>query len=500
MQADPDDASATPPRPPWPLRWLPYVPPLLAVAVTAAGIAVAHARPIFGANVIAGPRPEAGQPLFARAIVVRHDAGGIGRAALVEVRLRGDGVRGQASVTDEEGVTELRLEAPLPASFDVDGRVDGAWLPLARVDASRLAAPDPTDGALDEPRTFGRASGELLVAAAPERTALVPEVPGAAWVRVQRRDAHGVQPVEGAHVTVSADAGIFEVQPTAVTDATGLARVRLTPGAPPVMITVEAKKDALAGAWAGTLGAVYATPYPACDGTLSTGLAALDVVGPATLRRAYWDLWSHGARIGGGAIAFDAAHRAQVPLPRDAAGEYDLELSSSPDAPARDDLAHAIAWPLVIAQDPVDGLAALSDDPRFARALPPPTGSLRPWGAALPATIAFARASLPRRDTVASGLDAAFAREKARGARVRRWTTLAVFAAGMVELAIVVQLGLFSRSAHVDAEIDAILREGGPTRADGQPHVRKLASMFVGAIGIVALIFAALAIMAAGLR
>jgi hypothetical protein len=503
----PAGASA-PARAPRLLRWLPYAPPLAAVGVAAAAFAVAHARPVFGARILAGARPEAGAPLTARAIVVRHDGGGLGRIAQLEVRVRGEGVRGQASVTDEEGVSELRLESPLPPSFEVEGKLEGAWLPLAHVELSALPPSDPKLGMLDVPRSSGRASGALVVAAAPERTALVPQVPGAAWVRVQRRDPHaasGLQPVEAARVTIVGDAGVSETQGAALTDVSGLARVRLTPGAPPVMITVKAEKDGLEGAWEGTLGAVYATPYPAGDGALATGLGAVDVVAPTSLRRAYWDLWRAGARVGGGAIAFDANHKGALPLPRDAAGAYDLELSSSADPQSSEDLSHAIAWPLVIAKDPVEGLSALLGDPRFDRAIPPPTGSLRPWSAALPATIAFARASIPRRDVVAYGLDAAFAVEQARGQRVRRWATVAIVAAALIEIAIVLQLGLFSRSAHADAEIEALLREEGDPGAselDGRapPRTRKLASMVVGALGIVTLIFAALAIMAAGLR
>lgn len=509
MSEEPDadaaeDAPApAPARGPRLLRWLPYAPPLAAVGVAAAAFAVAHARPVFGARILAGSRPDAGAPLTARAIVVRHDGGGLGRIAQLEVRVRGDGVRGQASVTDEDGVSELRVEPPLPASFEVEGKLDGAWLPLAHVELSALPPLDPKLGMLDEPRSSGRSSGALVVAAAPERTALVPQVQGAAWVRVQRRDPHaasGLQPVESARVTIVGDAGVSETQGSALTDAGGLARVRLTPGAPPVMITVKAEKDGLEGTWEGTLGAVYATPYPAGDGALATGLAAVDVIAPTSMRRGYWDLWRAGVRVGGGAIAFDASHKGAVPLPRDAAGAYDLELSSSADPQSSEDLSHAIAWPLVIAKDPVEGLSALLDDPRFDRAIPPPTGSLRPWGTALPATIAFARASIPRRDVVAYGLDAAFAVEQARGQRVRRWAMVAILAAALVEIAIVLQLGLFSRSAHADAEIDALLREDGAADERAPLRTRKLASMVVGALGIVALIFAALAIMAAGLR
>lgn len=520
MSEEPDDDDAPAPMPtPMPapsrarrlLRWLPYAPPLAAVGVAAAAFAVAHARPVFGARILAGARPEAGAPLTARAVAVRHDGGGLGRIAQLELRVRGEGVRGQASVTDEEGVSELRVEAPLPPSFEVEGKLEGAWLPLAHVELSALPPADPKRGMLDEPRSSGRASGALVVAAAPERTALVPQVPGAAWVRVQRRDPHaasGLLPVEGARVTLVGDAGVNETQGVALTDAGGLARVRLTPGAPPVMITAKAEKDGLEGAWEGTLGAVYATPYPAGDGALTTGLAAVDVIAPTSLRRAYWDLWRAGVRIDGGAIVFDANRKGAVPLPRDAAGAYDLELSSSADPQSSEDLSHAIAWPLVLAKDPVEGLSALLDDPRYDRAIPPPTGSLRPWSAALPATIAFARASIPRRDVVAYGLDAAFAVEQARSLRVRRWAMVAIFAAALVEIAIVLQLGLFSRSAHADAEIDALLREEAPpgeTRpraSDERAPARtgQLASMVVGALGIVTLIFAALAIMAAWLR
>ena len=89
---------------------------------------------------------------------------------------------------------------------------------------------------------------------------------------------------------------------------------------------------------------------------------------------------------------------------------------------------------------------------------------------------------------------------------MRRWATVAIFAAALIEIAIVLQLGLFSRSAHADAEIDALLRDQGEIgdalepEERAAPHPKQLASMVIGALGIVALIFAALAIMAAGLR
>lgn len=521
-----DDVSAphepdapAPPPPPRASRWarlarlLPYGPPLAAVAIAGGAITIAHARPVYGARVIAGGRPDAGAPLTARAVVVRHDGGGVGRIAQLEVRLRGDGVRGQASVTDEEGVTELRLEPPVPGAFALEGRVDGAWTELARVSLSAIPARDPRLGAVDEPRSSGRATGALAVAAAPERSALVPQVPSAAWVRVQRRDARGLSPVEGARLTVTGDAGVSLVQQAATTDVSGLARVAITAGAPPVMITVKAEKDGAEGRWEGTLGAVYATPYPAGDGALARGLSSIDVFAPTQLRRAYWDLWRDGVRVGGGAITFDAAHKGSVPLPPDAAGEHDLELGSSPDPQSSEELSHSIAWPLVIANDPVEGLAALLGDPRFDRAIPPPTGSLAPWSAALPATLAFARPAIPRREIVASGLEAAFAAEQARGVRVRRWAIVGIFAGALLEIAIVLQLGLLSPSARADEEIEALARAGDEdeagadqARSRGAPDEgpskgpRKIASMVVGALGTVMLIFAALAVMAAGLR
>jgi hypothetical protein len=485
-------------------RWLPYGPPLAAVAVAAFAITVGRARPVFGARVIAGTRADA-QPFTARAIVVRHDGGGLGRVAQVEVRVRGDGAKGQASVTDEDGVSELRIEPPLPASFDVEGKIGGAWQPLAHVDLAKLPPRDPKLGMVDEPRSSGRASGALVVTAAPERSALAPQVQGAAWVRVQYRNPRlGLLPAEGARVTISGDAGVEEIQAAAITDVSGLARIRLTPGAPPVMITVKAEAEPggarIEGTWEGTLGAVYATPYPAGDGSVSTSAGAVDVIAPSSIRRAYFDLWHDGVRVSGGAIVFDAAHKASVPLPRDASGVHDLELSSSPDAQSADDLSHAIAWPIVVAKDPVEGLSSVLGDPRFDRALPPATGSLGPWNAALPATIAFARASIPRREIVASGLDAAFAREEARGARVRRLATLAILAGALIEIAIVLRLGFFSRSAHVDEEIEALARDEGEPAVPAQGRTRRVASMALGALGIVTLIFAALAMMAAGLR
>jgi hypothetical protein len=491
-------------------RLLPYVPPLAAVAIAGAAITIAHARPVHGARVIAGGLPDAGAPLTARAVVVRHDGGGVFRLAQVEVRVRGDGVLGQATTTDEEGVTELRIEAPLPTSFVLEGRIYGAWTELARVPLSAIPARDPRRGMVDEPRSSGRASGALIVAAAPERSALIPQLASAAWVRVQQRDARvgtvggGLAPVAGARLTITGDAGVSELQGTATTDVSGLARVPITPGAPPVMITVKAEKDGVEGSWEGTLGAVYATPWPAGDGTLARGLAAVDVRAPAQLRRAYWDLWRDGVRLGGGTVDFDSNHQGIVPLPKEGAGEYDLEIGSSPDPQSSDDLSHAIAWPLVLADDAVQGISVLLGDPRFDRAIPPPTGSLVPWAAALPATIAFARPSIPKREIVASGLEAAFVAEQARGARVRRWAVIGIFAGGLLEIAIVLQLGLFSRSAHVDDEIEALAREGEEDEderaAQAPKATRRIASMVVGALGTVLLIFAALAVMAAGLR
>jgi hypothetical protein len=475
-----------------------YIPPLASLVIAAFAIASSHPRDVVAARVIGAAAP-AGMPWKARAIVVRAHPGDDGTPPLdgIELRLAGAGVHGKAGISDEEGVTELQVDAPVPAKIDLEGKVEGTWIKLATVATNALPALDASDGVIPLRRTMGKSTGDLLVDLAPELGALLPPEQGTAWVRVRSKDTGG--PIVGARVELKGDAGMLaDPQPT-TTDEAGLARLFLTLGAPPVLATVTVDKDGTTGKWTGAIGDVRGVPMPTSH-RVDPAVAAVEVMASPSLRRAFFDLWKDGARIDGGIVRLDHG-KGTIPLPA-SDGLYDLELSTSPQPSSSEDLAHAATWPIVVAKDAPDAWAQLQP-PRITERLSPPLGAPSTYPAVVAATLARAPLVVPHRSVVADGVPSALAFETTRIRRVRRGATFAIVGGGLVEFGLMLWLGVFSTRSRVQEELRVLAGEGElaavANERSNRASTAKYAAIVLTAVGIVALVFAALAVMAWGL-
>ncbi|MEO7094305.1 MAG: hypothetical protein ABI175_13700 [Polyangiales bacterium] len=475
-----------------------YIPPLASLLIAAFAIASSHPRDVVAARIIGGAAP-AGLPWKARAIVVRAHPGDDGTPPLdgIELRLGGGEVHGRAGTSDDEGVTELQVDAPLPAKFDLEGKIDGAWTRLATISTDALPPLDASDGVIPLRRTMGKSSGDLVVDVAPELGALMPPEQGTAWVRVRNKDSGS--PVGGARVELKGEAGIVVDPEPMTTDEAGLARIFVTLGAPPVLATVTAEKDGTSGKWTGALGDVRGVPMPTAH-RVDPAVAAIEMMSSPSLRRAYFDLWKDGVRIDGGILRLDHG-RGTIPLPS-AVGLYDLEMSTSPQPSSSEDVAHAATWPLVVAKDAPDAWAQLQP-PRIAERIAPPLGAPSTYPAVVGATLARAPLVVPHRAIVADGVPAALAFETTRIHRVRRGATFAIVGGGLVEFGLMLWLGVFSTRSRVQEELRILGGEGELDAVAGERGSRasaaKYAAIVLTAVGIVALVFAALAVMAWGL-
>ena len=475
-----------------------YIPPLASLLIAAFAIASSHPRDVVAARVIGAAAP-AGAPWKARVLVVRAHPGDDGTPPLdgIELRLSGDGVHGKAGVSDEQGVTELEVDAPLPARVDVEGKVEGAWIKLATIATDALPALDASDGVVPLRRTAGKSSGDLLVDVAPELGALMPPEQGTAWIRVRSKDSGN--PIVSARVELKADAGVTEDPQPTTTDEAGLARMFLTLGAPPVLVTVTADKDGTTGKWTGALGDVRGVPTPTAH-RVDPAVGAIEVMASPSLRRAYFDLWKDGVRIDGGIVRIDRG-RGTIALPR-AIGLYDLELATSPQPSTSEDLAHAATWPIVVAKDAPDAWAQLQP-PRIPERISPPLGAPSTYPAVVAATLARAPVVVPHRAIVADGVPSALAFETTRIHRVRRGATFAIVGGGLVEFGLMLWLGVFTTRSRVQEELRILSGEGELGVAMRERSTRastaKYAAIVLTAVGIVALVFAALAVMAWGL-
>jgi hypothetical protein len=181
-------------------------------------------------------------------------------------------------------------------------------------------------------------------------------------------------------------------------------------------------------------------------------------------------------------------------LPDGLSGVVDVEINTGPLPASADDLAHAATWPLVFAKDDVDAWGAVNVSPRFPERLTP-AGTLADYGTAVVATIAFAPPSIPPRTIVADGLEPELRREARRGKTVRSAASAAVAGGLLVELGLMLWLGVFGRPPTVT---DA-LREMGEDVPAEKPDPRRWIGGLLTGIGIVALLFAAMAIMAWGM-
>jgi hypothetical protein len=477
-----------------------YLPPLASLVVAAVAIGASHPRTVLGARVVAGAKPPADTPLGLRVLLVsaRPDREGLELAPDVEVRVS----HGMLSKTDDAGVAELSVPAPLPPTITIEAHDGDVWRTAATFSIDVLGAPDPSDGVAQLQRTMGHVSGDLSVDVAPDRGAIVPPFPGEAWVRV--RDKSG-RPCADARVTMEAQTGVSDDAPPTTTDGSGLARLRILPTSPPIVLTVRAEKDGLGGEWDGVLGAELGIAQPTST-RVDPALGVVTLASPAPVGAVYVDLFREGVRLAGARVAIGPDGRGDFPLPSAAVtrgGLFDLAVSTSPQPPAKDDLAHAVTWPIVLAGDPFDAWGALVA-PRIPERIAPMGGSSS-YEPAFLATIARAPVVVPARDVVADGLAAALARETKRGRDVRHGATFAIVGGALVELALMMWLGVFRARRDVEQEIAALARDGElgvvaarARRSDVGTRVR-FAALAIGAVGVVALIFAALAVMAWGL-
>ncbi len=476
-------------------RLILFVPPLLALVVAAWALGVSRPRVVYGGRAWIGGRPPAGEKLRFRAMVVTalpgiesHEA-----ASGLELRPFANGVRGSAERTNADGIAEITVEPPLPPSIELEAKLGLVWQPVVTIPIASLPEPDPRGGALTSiKRSGGSSAGALMIDAAAEKGALAPPLAGAVWIRVA--DVSGA--VHGAHVTVSAEAGLSVDPAPAITDANGLARVEVRPVAPPVVLKIEASHGAERGSWNGTIGSVLGTAVPSGDGRLSKGTPAVELVASSSRKDAYVDLWQAGVRVGGGHVVFEGG-RATFSLPRDAARVFDLECASSPFPPGVDDLPHAAVYPLVIENDPIDAWGAVATSPRIGTPVTKAVGG--PYESAVTAALAFAPPALPKRPLVADGLPRALKIETARMQRVRRLTSFAVVGGGLLEIGLMLWLGVLGRAPNLLEENLDLLEPGElPPEPQKKASIRFVA-VVVSSVGIIALVFAALATMAWGM-
>jgi hypothetical protein len=471
-------------------RLILFVPPLIALGVAAWALAASRPRSVLGARAIVGPKPPVNIPLYARVQLFRATPG-IENASVVsdaELRVMSDGARGRIDRTDDQGIAELVVDQPVPPSVTIEARDGERWRPVGTIAIASLPEPDPRAGVLAVRRHGGAVTGDLRVEVGAELGALAPPLRGAAWVRVTQKGLA----VPQAIVTTQVDGGVTGEVAPAKTDAGGLARIPLLPIASPVALTITAELGGNRGTWSGIVGSIQGAPVPKGDGRLRTGSKQLDLVAPSSHSSAYIDLWQSGVRIGGGKIALSGGF-GSFPLPTGLSGVIDVETSSGPLPASEEDLGHAATWPLVLATDDVDAWGAVSTSPRFPSPLRP-AGTLADYGTAVAATIAFAPPSIPPRAIVSDGLPAELKREADRGRTVRSAATAAVIGGGLLELGLMLWLGVF-RSPVTVADAMRELGEEAPK----EPPSRKWVGLLLAGIGIIALLFAAMATMTQGM-
>jgi len=469
-----------------------FVPPLIALVIAAWALGVSRPREVIGARVIAGGRP-LGAPLHVRVQVVSGMPGFESVSTVRGIELRpvaGAAVVGRAERTDDEGISEMIIDAPLPPAVTIEANVDGGYRAVGVFAPSSLRDPDPRNGALALRRNSGSTRGDLLVEIAPELGALAPPLPGAAWVRVRMSGL----PASGAKVTFVADGGLSSDPSPVVCDQAGLARVELAAIAAPVALTATAERDGKTGVFSGMVAAVLAAPRPHSDGIVPKGSQTIELLSPSSRTTAYWDLWQSGVRIAGGRLAFDHGV-ATIAVPADLSGVVDLETNGSPLPPSANDLAHVATWPLVFASDDTDAWGAVKTSPRFVDPIAP-AGGLADYRRAVVATLALAPPALPPRSVISDGLEPELSHEVRRGLRVRQFAGFAAIGGGFLEVGLMMLLGVFGAGPTV---ADAMRELGDDTVAAPDKPTRRWLSVVLTGLGIIVLMFAALATMALGM-
>ncbi|MGZ3422063.1 MAG: hypothetical protein ACXVEE_29605 [Polyangiales bacterium] len=475
------------------MRRVLFLPPLLALTVAAWALGASRPREVFAARVYLAALPAAKKLTF-RVEVVSAIPGLEGTIPTPNLELRLREAAGQVSKTDENGVAEASVTLDGKSSTEIDANRNGSWQSIGTLRLDQLLPRDERDGASKLRRSGGAKAGALRVDAWPEGSVLAPTHPGAIWVRVLDSAS---APVAGATVTISADAGLSADPAPASTDASGLARLAVASSAPPVLLTANVNYAGNEGKWHGVIGAVVGVPVPVGSGFVKTDNRIVDLVGSPSWTTAYWDLFQAGARVGGGRVPMTNGH-ALVKLPDDVTGAADLIATSSAVHPSEDDLVHACTFPLVIEKDAVDAFGVVTSSPRFEDKLAKsPLGS---YESVVAASIAAAPPAIPKLRLALDGLGEATRRELARGQTVRHAASAAIVGGGLLELGLMIALGVVGRKRTIADELADLEDESPQKQAPSSPWTARVLAIVVSSLGLVVLVFAALAVMAWGLK
>lgn len=475
------------------MRRVLFLPPLLALTVAAWALGASRPQEVFAARVWLAGQPVAKKLTF-RVEVVSAIPGleGTTPSAGVELRLRE--AAGEVSKTDENGIAEAILTLDGKTVTEIEAKHGSAWQSVGTLRLDQLLARDDRDGASKLRRSGGAKTGALRVDAWPEGSVLAPTHPGAVWVRVL--DAAS-SPVAGANVAITGEAGISGDPAPATTDASGLARVVVEPSAPPVLLTANATHGADEGKWHGLIGAVVGVPSPVGSGLVKSDTRTIELVGSPSWQVAYWDLFQAGARVGGGRVPM-ANGRALLKLPDDVSGAVDLVASTSAVHPNEDDLVHAGTYPLVIEKDAIDAFGVVASSPRFEDKFV--KSPLAGYESVVAAAIAAAPPALPKMRLAVDGLANSIARELARGANVRRAASAAIVGGGLLELGLMIALGVVGKKRTIADELRDLEDDATEPPPRSSAWTARVLAIVVSSIGLVVLVFAALATMAWGLK
>jgi hypothetical protein len=476
------------------LRRVLFLPPLLALTVAAWALGASRPREVFAARVWLAGQPIAKKLAF-RVQVVSAIPGLEGTTPTPNVELRVRDAAGEVTSTDENGFGEATVTLDGKTVAEIEAKRGGAWQSIGTLRLDRLLPRDDRDGASKLRRSGGARTGALRVEVWPEGSVLAPTHPGAVWVRVL--DAAS-SPVAGANVAITGEAGISGDPAPTTTDASGLARLAVSPSAPPVLLTANATRGADEGKWHGVIGSVVGVPVPVGNGFVKSDTRTIELVGSPSWQVAYWDLFQAGARVSGGRVPMTNGH-ALVKLPDDVSGAADLVASTSAVHPNEDDLLHAGTYPLVIEKDAIDAFGVVASSPRFEdKFVKSPAGG---YESVVAASIAAAPPALPKMRLAVDGLADSVARETARGNNVRRAASAAIVGGGILELGLMIALGVVGKKRTIADELRDLDEEGATeTRPASSPWTARVLAIVVSSIGLVVLVFAALATMAWGLK
>ncbi len=485
--------------------WL-YVPPMVALGLATVALGLSRPRSVLGARVIAGPLAPTASSVGVRVVLLRETPGddSVRVAPGLDVRV----LDHAAATTNDDGVAELAWPGRPTGKLTVEARASSdpraRWTAVATIDPQRMGPADPSHGVRAEHRTSGASSGPLRIEVAPENGALSPPIAGAFWVRVRRDGAA----LAGAKIEGTIESGASGPLAAVTTGATGLARIAIAPTAPPVVVEL-AITDANGNdrsSWRGVLGAVLGVPTPVGNGLLLGDASEIVLAAPSGRRDAYWDLWHDGVRIAGGRAQFDGGF-AHIPLPSGARGLFEIETSLGADPGVPSDLAHAGSFALVRAPDAMDAWSEIAASPRTPGQMTDTGGTPEGYAAAVAFTLARAPVALPPRKVIDNGLPAALLRERGRMRMVRRAAAAGIAGAGLLEVALLLALGLLRRNTAIDEAIADLGESNGLDRAaaaathpdDAAAGARRTVALVVAALGIVSLVFAAVALMAWGM-